>query len=279
MAAAGRGDFQRAIDEFERAKPLVDAAPDETVLAYWHAGIGRFHLGLGDLGAARDHLERARAHFGGAPSWYVGRVLAMLAAVARQKHELEHAAALSTEGLESLRAYGATVEAIGCLEELARLAMDQGDPPRAATLLAAATGLRDSTGALPTVPEREERTRDIERVRSTLRQAEFDAAWRVGLGMTLDEAVSWATGQHAPATTRPATRHGSGLTEREREIAALVALGLTNRQIADRLVIAPGTVKVHVERILGKLGRTSRVQIATWALEQSQVQDRQAKAG
>ena len=44
-----------------------------------------------------------------------------------------------------------------------------------------------------------------------------------------------------------------------------MALGLSNREIADRLVIAPGTVKIHVERILGKLGRTSRVQIATWA--------------
>jgi non-specific serine/threonine protein kinase len=58
------------------------------------------------------------------------------------------------------------------------------------------------------------------------------------------------------------------LTPRELEIADLVALGLTNPQIAERLVISPGTVRIHVERILGKLGRTSRVQIATWVVDE-----------
>jgi DNA-binding CsgD family transcriptional regulator len=55
-----------------------------------------------------------------------------------------------------------------------------------------------------------------------------------------------------------------GLTVREREIAGLVALGRSNREIADALVITEGTVEVHVKHILSKLGLRSRTQVATW---------------
>jgi non-specific serine/threonine protein kinase len=54
------------------------------------------------------------------------------------------------------------------------------------------------------------------------------------------------------------------LTKREREVAALVADGLSNRDIAARLVISRRTVEAHVEHILTKLGFSSRTQIATW---------------
>jgi predicted ATPase/DNA-binding CsgD family transcriptional regulator len=56
----------------------------------------------------------------------------------------------------------------------------------------------------------------------------------------------------------------SGLTGREREIADLVAEGLTNRQIAGQLVISKRTVDAHIEHIYGKLGVSSRVQLASW---------------
>src|SRR6202521_5683272 len=54
------------------------------------------------------------------------------------------------------------------------------------------------------------------------------------------------------------------LTRREREVAILVAQGLTNREIATRLFISERTAESHVEQIRGKLGFHSRVQIATW---------------
>jgi DNA-binding NarL/FixJ family response regulator len=59
-----------------------------------------------------------------------------------------------------------------------------------------------------------------------------------------------------------ATGHGLPLTRREREIAGLIAHGLTNRQIGARLFIAERTVDTHVGRILAKLGCTSRAQVA-----------------
>jgi non-specific serine/threonine protein kinase len=58
-----------------------------------------------------------------------------------------------------------------------------------------------------------------------------------------------------------------GLTQRGQEVAVLVAQGMTNRQIAEALVITEGTAANHVKHILARLVLDSRVQIATWAIE------------
>ena len=58
------------------------------------------------------------------------------------------------------------------------------------------------------------------------------------------------------------------LTRREREIADLVATGLSNREVADRLFISKRTVDAHVEHIFSKLGISSRVQLTVWLQEQ-----------
>src|SRR6202521_2033933 len=57
------------------------------------------------------------------------------------------------------------------------------------------------------------------------------------------------------------------LTARERQVASLVGLGLTNRQIGDRLSISERTVGAHVQNILNKLGANNRAQIATWSAQ------------
>ncbi|MFE7614118.1 response regulator transcription factor [Streptomyces sp. NPDC057496] len=62
-----------------------------------------------------------------------------------------------------------------------------------------------------------------------------------------------------------------GLTRRESQVAELVAAGLTNKDITARLTIAQRTAENHVERILGKLGLTSRTQLAVWTYEQREV--------
>jgi DNA-binding CsgD family transcriptional regulator/streptogramin lyase len=62
------------------------------------------------------------------------------------------------------------------------------------------------------------------------------------------------------------------LTRREREIASLVAQGLTNREIAERLFIAERTAEGHVESIRNKLGFRSRTQVAAWVVEQDRAE-------
>jgi DNA-binding CsgD family transcriptional regulator len=75
----------------------------------------------------------------------------------------------------------------------------------------------------------------------------------------------------APATTLAPGRASASdtLTAREREIASLMADGLSNRDIAEKLVISEGTVDVHVKHILGKLGFRSRAQVAGWVARQA----------
>ncbi len=60
----------------------------------------------------------------------------------------------------------------------------------------------------------------------------------------------------------------STLTPREREISVLIARGLSNRAIADELVISHTTVARHVANMLTKLGFSSRAQIAAWVARQ-----------
>ena len=70
-----------------------------------------------------------------------------------------------------------------------------------------------------------------------------------------------------PATATPEPVRAAGgleLSRREREVAQLVARGLSNREIAERLYLSERTIDNHVHRILDKLGFDSRVQIATW---------------
>jgi len=70
-----------------------------------------------------------------------------------------------------------------------------------------------------------------------------------------------------PSPHRLTKKAFEGLTQRERAVAALIARGKSNREIADELVIAPRTIETHVHSILTKLGFTSRAQIAVWAAE------------
>ena len=81
--------------------------------------------------------------------------------------------------------------------------------------------------------------------------------WAAGLGLVFPLEVSEAR--------TPATRSARAqLTAREREVAALVATGLSNKEIAEKLVISERTAEGHVEHILGKLELRSRSQIASW---------------
>jgi DNA-binding CsgD family transcriptional regulator len=76
-----------------------------------------------------------------------------------------------------------------------------------------------------------------------------------------------------PARGVPAEADGAAaLTPREREVAMLLADGLTNAELARQLYISPKTAAVHVSNILAKLGLSSRTQVAAWARRQAREQ-------
>jgi non-specific serine/threonine protein kinase len=99
--------------------------------------------------------------------------------------------------------------------------------------------------------------------------AEVTAARAYGYALSIEDAIALAL-QSGVATDNPTSpslaeiASPSPLTQRQQDVALLVGQGLTNRQIADRLIITERTAGAHIEHILDKLGFTSRTQIGVW---------------
>ncbi|MFF3542482.1 ATP-binding protein [Streptomyces platensis] len=156
-----------------------------------------------------------------------------------------------------------------CLEVLAWATARDGNTLQAARLLGAAQTLWVSLGAaLPGVGRLLQHHTECElRLRSSLGDAPFDAAVRDGAGLPLDEAIACALGRPAPDEERPDRQAAPApLTRREHQVVSLLVAGLTDKEIAAKLVISARTAEGHVQRILAKLGFSSRTQVAVWAV-------------
>ncbi|MET8427600.1 protein kinase [Nocardia sp. NPDC004860] len=157
----------------------------------------------------------------------------------------------------------------GILEPLAWISSHEGDPKRSALLMGAADSLGSSieTSSIA-YPELAVHHDDSEASnRSALGGSIFEEFYSKGRALGVDRAVAYALGVQPKAARRPRDHDPASLTDRELEVADLVAEGLTNNAIAARLVISKRTASGHVEHILSKLGFTSRAQIAAWIVE------------
>ena len=147
------------------------------------------------------------------------------------------------------------------LDILAKPLIAEGHAIRAAGLLGAADALRKSIG-IPLQPSSySDFDRDVATLRDRLGEQAFEDAWADRRAMSLEQAIEYALtlteGASAPAVLaeQPATDKPSDpLTPREREVAVLVARGLTDAQLAEGLVIGRRTAEKHVANCLGKLG-------------------------
>ena len=160
------------------------------------------------------------------------------------------------------------------LEGLACLVGVRGEAGRVARLFGAADTLREAVGFHQSPAERALREPYLVVARVRLAQGAWEAAFAEGRAMTFEEATEFALSEEEPAPPAspvprvpPTEESVSGLTRREREIAALASRGLTNRQIATELSISERTAGNHVAKILKKLGLRSRAQIASWVSE------------
>jgi len=151
------------------------------------------------------------------------------------------------------------------LEPLAWAAAEQRHGRQAALLLGAAEAIWAvigmSVAAMPYISRRREL--GIQRTRSLLTPREYDELLERGRHLPLDQAIALALGQDS------GNEPERWLTRREREIAALVATGATNKAIAEQLVISVRTVESHVENLMRKLDVRARADVAK-ALERLQ---------
>ncbi len=163
-----------------------------------------------------------------------------------------------------------------CLQILAWIAAGEQRGQRAAVLMGAAEALRRDMGS-PTVafPDMMVYHEECERrVRGLLGERALEVARRDGGDLELEDAVAYALNEKPRAAASSSADGMTTLTRRERQVADLVAQGLTNKAIAAKLVISQRTAQGHVEHVLAKLGFTSRAQIAAWVVERTECDQR-----
>ncbi|MFF4798383.1 ATP-binding protein [Streptomyces sp. NPDC001351] len=237
---------------------------------------------LGEADRAVEVCERARRlceeH---GEEWVRSYVLRMLALAHTVKEDWDEAGRHAREALRLKLAVNDVTGIALTLDLLAHIATRAGAHDHAAALLGGADRTwadidRDRWGSTYLGAIR----RDTgEQASAALGRAAFERSYEKGGALGLAELVAYATEDEEPRRPAPA-RETSGrrrsrppqdrtLTRRETEVAELVAQGLANQQIADRLVIARRTAEGHVERILSKLGFSNRSQIAAWVTAQT----------
>lgn len=242
----------------ERGGPLLFRVDALTFLGLTH--------GLGDDSArAIEYFERSLAlieEHGG--TVYQAYAMWALAISLWRRGDSVRATRLIVRALRVSRKVDDRTNLSMCLQALAWIAADHEAAERVVVLFAAAEQIGRSVGTAPTqFPELLAYQEECERrTREAISEQAYAAAHREGAALDLDAAIAYALGE--PASPSARNPLGSKLTKRERQVAELVAEGLTNREIAARLVISPRTAQGHVEHVLTKLGFTSRTQVAAW---------------
>ena len=145
----------------------------------------------------------------------------------------------------------------------ARIALAENRAKAAVQLLGRAERTRDETAADWVLFNRLEFERSLAAGRAALSEAAFAAAWAAGQTLTLGQARELAVDEEAT----PRARKIGPLTAREREVLQLTASGLSDAEIASRLVVSPRTVHAHLRSIYRKLGVNSRADATRHAAE------------
>ncbi|MFD4661091.1 ATP-binding protein [Kitasatospora sp. NPDC058444] len=260
ILAVWRGDFANAAELFARARTEFRelGCPDAALECRVKFAIAHAYGGEAAAAAeACDEVEAAALAHG--ESWLHGMALLARALLALRAGEPAGATARAGAAIARLRPFQDWWDVAMCVEVIAWSTRDA--PRRAARLLGVLHLLWESLGGrLGAAPfMRTQHLRLDADVREALGAAAFDREFRRGARTTVDEALAYVLDETAGVP---------GLTKRESQVAELVAEGLTNKDIAARLTIAQRTAENHVERILGKLGFTSRTQLAVWTYEQ-----------
>jgi predicted ATPase/class 3 adenylate cyclase/DNA-binding CsgD family transcriptional regulator len=301
--AWGQLDFDAALEAAESGVLLARELADPERLAMALHFVGMAHQGRGEYAAAEEIYREATDFLRGSSGreWIVVRnsvgmlavdrgdftrgaeILAECVAMCRDLGDIallsgcvdslacaqlglrDYLAAVASwrESLGIGRRVGGDLTIFAGLEGMSCIASAVGDDVRAVRLAAAANAMSRarSLGSDPWLfRQTEESTR---RSRSRLGTRKSEDAWNQGSEMSVDMAIDYALVE----SELDSAADSGPLSRRQCEVATLVAGGLTNREIGQRLFITERSAEGHVERIRNKLGVRSRTEVATWAVE------------
>jgi non-specific serine/threonine protein kinase len=258
--------------ELEATRPAGEACSFSLTLHF----LGLVAHDAGDQSAATAYVEEAlvRLRRVGDQSGVIA-ALATLAAVADAQGEDARAAALIGESLEIARHGGSAVAAAWCAHVAVRVSAERAPAAVLARLLGGVDGL-GAAASLRLSPHQQARHDQLAAsVQLAVGEEVFAGAWAEGRRMTRAEFVQAALATLEPARSPAAIarvqaptelhRPGGLLSAREQEVLVLVAEGLTNLEIAERLVISLSTARYHVTSLLNKLGAANRTQAVSHA--------------
>jgi DNA-binding CsgD family transcriptional regulator len=269
VARAG-GEWDASADWHQRAEADFRKGGNPQGGAWARHDLGLLARDRGDLDSAAELLRASLRDFHeldydwavASSAWGLGTTLSVQGRLAEARPLLA----------EALRTYTDLSDPRGvaqCQEALAYVASEQAHYETAARLAGAAAALRARVGARP--PDSEQaRNSAVERV-LVRALGPHDADRLIHAGRTMsaqqaaDLAIAVASGAAPGDPERP---QQIPLTPRERQVAALVASGRTNRQIGRVLGISEKTAEVHLHHVMSKLDVRSRAEVAAWAVAQ-----------
>jgi non-specific serine/threonine protein kinase len=272
LAAHVAGEHAGAARDAVEAVRLFRRAGDQIHAGQMLGNLGNYELAAGDLDAARRHLAEAVN---------IARTLNDRNAMVPQTFNLglaeylggspEAAGALFAESLDSARRAGLRTMIAYALLGLALARRSGADPGWSTRLHGAADQALADLGAALEPLEARLAGQDREELRVAMGDEAFEAEYAAGRALDVAQVLA-ALGRTGAAAGQPrAAWAGSGeavtvLTPREMDVLKLVAQGLSNLEIARRLVLSDHTVHRHLANILRKLGLSSRAAAAAWGV-------------
>jgi predicted ATPase/DNA-binding CsgD family transcriptional regulator len=266
LSAHYRGRPEESISWYENARAAMTALGDDQQATSWLLALACVQAYAGDPRAAATGGQVIATFEASGERWSRAQVLMALGHNAWEHRDREAAKALARSALENIRGFNDYAMVARMLELLAWATASGGNHEWAARLLGTAGALWKAADTAISAfgPRMAEHHARCERAAAgVLGPAAYRKALEEGgRHDNPDRAIQYALD---PAHEVASTAAAPGLlTPREHEVAALVARGLSNRQIASTLALSPRTADRHVQNILVKLGFGTRAQIASW---------------
>jgi predicted ATPase/DNA-binding NarL/FixJ family response regulator len=264
------GEWDASADWHRRAEAGFRKGGNTHGVAWAQYDRGLLARDRGDLNSAAELLRASLRDFRDLDyAWAVAWSAWGLATTLSAQGQLAEARTLLAEALQTCIDLSDARGVAHCQEALAYVASEQAHYETAARLIGAAAALRVRVAALP--PEAEQ-TRNAALERTLVRalgREDADRLIHAGQTMPPHQARSLAMAvASGTAPGDPERIQQIPLTPRERQVAALVASGRTNRQIGRVLGIAEKTAEVHLHHVMSKLDVRSRAEVAAWAVAQ-----------
>jgi non-specific serine/threonine protein kinase len=268
------GWVARVMNVAETAATLLEQSRTMSLASgerFWEAASVE-HLGLlalhqGDVARGHAMLESAvELHRAAAHTWGLAGGLLALGTLRTAQAALDSARTALREAAAIYQDLSDTLGLANCIDALGLLHASTNAPVTAARLFAAAERAREQVGVAASWSLDPNRVATADALRTGLGERAYTDAWTTGRELNIDQALAEGFDECATRTD-VCSADEIRLTSREKEVAALIPLGLSNREIAERLIIGERTVESHVSHLLAKLGLPSRTRLASWATE------------